>query len=160
MVNSLDSARELLDALADDRPAPGLVRGDCADAPKTAWLFPGQGSQYVGMAGELFDTEPVFAETMSQCAEAVAGILDRPLLDVIFGIDDPDAAETLQQTRHAQAAIFAVEMGLARLWQSWGFRARRGDRAQRRPVRGGLRRRGVQPGGRRPSARRTWLAVR
>ncbi|MFN8072362.1 MAG: SDR family NAD(P)-dependent oxidoreductase [Mycobacterium sp.] len=121
VVNSLDSARELLDALADDRPAPGLVRGDCADAPKTAWLFPGQGSQYVGMARELFDTEPVFAETMTRCAEAVAGILDRPLLDVIFGIDDPDAAETLQQTRHAQAAIFAVEMGLARLWQSWGF---------------------------------------
>ncbi len=121
VVNSLDSARELLDALADDRPAPGLLRGDCADAPKTAWLFPGQGSQYVGMARELFDTEPVFAETMTRCAEAVAGILDRPLLDVIFGIDDPDAAETLQQTRHAQPAIFAVEMGLARLWQSWGF---------------------------------------
>ena len=50
---------------------------------------------------------------MSRCAKAVAGILDRPLLDVIFGIDDPDAAETLQQTRRAQAAIFAVEMGLA-----------------------------------------------
>ena len=122
VVNSLESARELLDALADDRPAPGLVRGDCADAPKTAWLFPGQGSQYVGMARELFDTEPVFAETMTRCADAVADVLDRPLLDVIFDADAaPDGAETLQQTRHAQPAIFAVEMGLARLWQSWGF---------------------------------------
>jgi acyl transferase domain-containing protein/D-arabinose 1-dehydrogenase-like Zn-dependent alcohol dehydrogenase/acyl carrier protein len=122
VVNSLDSARELLDALADDRPAPGLVRGEGADAPKTGWLFPGQGSQYVGMARELFDTEPVFAETMTRCAEAVAEVLDRPLLDVIFDADaDPDGAETLQQTRHAQPAIFAVEMGLARLWQSWGF---------------------------------------
>ena len=122
VVNSLESARELLDALADDRPAPGLVRGDCADAPKTAWLFPGQGSQYVGMARELFDTEPVFAETMTRCAEAVADVIDRPLLDVIFDADDhPDGAEALQQTRHAQPAIFAVEMGLARLWQSWGL---------------------------------------
>ena len=122
VVNSLDSARELLDALADDRPAPGLVRGDSAEPPKTAWLFPGQGSQYVGMARELFDTEPVFAEAMTRCAQAVADVIDRPLLDVIFDADaDPDGAQTLQQTRHAQPAIFAVEMGLARLWQSWGF---------------------------------------
>lgn len=118
VVNSTDAARELLGALADDRPAPGLVRGDSADKPKTAWLFPGQGSQYAGMARELFDTEPVFAETMKRCAEAVAGVLEKPLLDVIF---DLDGEETLRQTRHAQPALFAVEMGLARLWESWGF---------------------------------------
>jgi acyl transferase domain-containing protein/NADPH:quinone reductase-like Zn-dependent oxidoreductase/acyl carrier protein len=124
VVNSRDSARDLLAALADDRPAPGLVRGDSADKPKTAWLFPGQGSQYLGMAKELFDCEPVFAETMTRCAEAVADVLDRPLLEVVFGAgsDGNTAdAETLQQTRYAQPAIFAVEMGLARLWQSWGF---------------------------------------
>lgn len=118
VVNSVESARELLGALADERPASGLVRGDSADTPKTAWLFPGQGSQYAGMARELFDTEPVFAETMIRCAEAVADSLGKPLLDIIF---DTDGAETLQQTQHAQPAIFAVEMGLARLWQSWGF---------------------------------------
>jgi len=122
VANSLESARELLGALADDRPAPGLVRGDCVDAPKTAWLFGGQGSQYPGMARELFDREPVFAATMTRCADAVADILQRPLLEVIFDPDShPDAAETLQQTRHAQPAIYAVEMGLAALWQSWGF---------------------------------------
>ncbi|GAY16417.1 type I polyketide synthase [Mycobacterium sp. shizuoka-1] len=118
VVNSRESARELLGALADDLPAPGLVRGDCADTPKTAWLFPGQGSQYAAMARELFETEPVFADTMTRCAHAVAGVLDKPLLDIIF---DADGTETLKQTRHAQPAIFAVEMGLARLWQSWGF---------------------------------------
>jgi acyl transferase domain-containing protein/D-arabinose 1-dehydrogenase-like Zn-dependent alcohol dehydrogenase/acyl carrier protein len=122
VANSLESAREMLDALADDRPAPGLVRGTCTDAPKTAWLFPGQGSQYVGMARELFDTEPVFAETMRRCTDAVTDLMDRPLLDVIFGDDtDRQAVAALQQTRHAQPAIFAVEMGLARLWQSWGL---------------------------------------
>lgn len=119
VVNSTDSARELLGALADDRPAPGLVRGHCADAPKTAWLFPGQGSQYAGMARELFETEPVFAETVRRCADAVAGILDQPLLEVIY--DSVDGDETLRQTRYTQPAIFAVEMGLARLWESWGY---------------------------------------
>jgi acyl transferase domain-containing protein/acyl carrier protein len=118
VVNSTESARELLDALADDRPAPGLVRGECADAPKTAWVFPGQGSQFAGMARELFETEPVFAETMTRCAEEVADVVERPLLDVIF---DADGDDTLRRTEYAQPALFAVEMGLARLWQSWGF---------------------------------------
>jgi len=121
VVNSTESARELLGALADDRPAPGLIRGACADRPRTAWLFTGQGSQYAGMARELFETEPVFAETMAGCAAVVADLLERPLLDVIFDPDGPDAQHTLRQTSYAQPALFAVEMGLARLWQSWGF---------------------------------------
>jgi acyl transferase domain-containing protein/acyl carrier protein len=121
VVNSTESASELLGALADDRPAPGLVRGVSDDTPKTAWLFTGQGSQYVGMARELFDTEPVFAETLTRCAAAVADVLEKPLLDVIFDADGPDSEETLRQTSYAQPALFAVEMGLALLWQSWGF---------------------------------------
>ncbi|HSS25262.1 MAG TPA: SDR family NAD(P)-dependent oxidoreductase, partial [Mycobacterium sp.] len=121
VVNSTESASELLGALADDRPAPGLVRGVSDDPPKTAWLFTGQGSQYAGMARELFDTEPVFAETLTRCAAVVADILEKPLLDVIFDTDGPDNEETLRQTSYAQPALFAVEMGLARLWQSWGF---------------------------------------
>ncbi|ORW51286.1 polyketide synthase [Mycobacterium paraense] len=122
VVNSKESAGELLGALADDRPAPGLVRGTSDDTPKTAWLFTGQGSQYAGMARELFETEPVFAETLTQCAAVVADRLEKPLLDVIFDTDGPDGGEeTLRQTAYAQPALFAVEMGLARLWQSWGF---------------------------------------
>ncbi|MCT7658840.1 type I polyketide synthase [Mycobacterium deserti] len=124
VVDSVQSAGELLGALADDRPAPGLVRGVCADPPKTAWLFPGQGSQYPGMARELFETEPVFAETVSRCAAAVADLLDKPLLDVIFSEPDSeggDGHDTLRQTQYAQPALFAVELGLARLWQSWGL---------------------------------------
>ena len=121
VVNSRESASELLGALADDRPAPGLVRGVSDDTPKTAWLFTGQGSQYPGMARELFDTEPVFAETLTRCAAVVAEILEKPLLEVIFDADGPDSEATLRQTSYAQPALFAVEMGLARLWQSWGF---------------------------------------
>ena len=118
VVDSTESAIELLGALAEDRPVPGLVRGESHDTPKTAWLFTGQGSQYPGMARELFDTEPVFAESLTRCAAVVADVLGKPLLDVIFDADSPD---TLQQTSYAQPALFAVEMGLARLWQSWGL---------------------------------------
>src|SRR6267378_8241794 len=102
VVNSRESAVELLGALADDRPAPGLVRGESHDTPKTAWLFTGQGSQYPGMARELFDTEPVFAETLNRCAEAVADVLEKPLREVIFDADSPDSEETLRQTSYAQ----------------------------------------------------------
>lgn len=121
VVNSRESAVELLGALADDRPAPGLVRGESHDTPKTAWLFTGQGSQYPGMARELFETEPVFAETVGRCAAAVADILEKPLLDVICDVGSPDGEATLRHTTYAQPALFAVEMGLAHLWQSWGF---------------------------------------
>ncbi|ASL14341.1 type I polyketide synthase [Mycobacterium intracellulare] len=121
VVNSRESAMELLGALAEERPAPGLFRGESHDTPKTAWLFTGQGSQYPGMARELFDTEPVFAETLNRCAAAVADILEKPLLDVVFDVVSPDSEATLQQTSYAQPALFAVELGLARLWQSWGF---------------------------------------
>ncbi|WP_100468666.1 type I polyketide synthase [Mycobacteroides abscessus] len=121
VVNTREAAVELLSAVADDRPAPGLGRGESHDTPKTAWLFTGQGSQYPGMARELFETEPVFADTLNRCAAAVADVLEKPLLDVIFDVDGPEAEETLRQTSYAQPALFAVEMGLARLWQSWGF---------------------------------------
>ncbi|MGD9621705.1 MAG: type I polyketide synthase [Mycolicibacterium sp.] len=121
VVNSTESAVELLEALADDRPAPGLIRGETHDVPKTAWLFTGQGSQYPGMARDLFDTEPLFRDTVSRCADVVADVLEKPLLDVIFDAESAGAQEALQQTSYAQPALFAVEMGLARLWQSWGF---------------------------------------
>ncbi|MGO9384759.1 MAG: SDR family NAD(P)-dependent oxidoreductase, partial [Mycobacterium sp.] len=84
VVDSVQGARELLAGLAENRLGPGAVRGECGDPPKTAWLFTGQGSQYPGMARELFDTEPVFADTVKRCAEAIDGLLPRPLLEVLF----------------------------------------------------------------------------
>ena len=124
VVDSVQGTRELLAGLAENRLGPGAVRGVCGDPPKTAWLFTGQGSQYPGMARELFDTEPVFADTVQRCAEAVDGLLPRPLLEVLFDTDFDAGGETgamLRHTSFAQPALFAVEMGLARLWQSWGI---------------------------------------
>ena len=120
VVDSRARARRLLRALHEDRPAPGLVRGVCSDRPKTAWLFPGQGSQFPGMAKTLFESEPVFRETVARCADVLDGVLTRPLLDVLFDTGT-DSEKTLRDTTFAQPALFAVEMGLARLWQSWGI---------------------------------------
>jgi acyl transferase domain-containing protein len=123
VVETVQSASEGLAELAENRLRPGVVRGECTDRPTTAWLFTGQGSQYPGMARELFDAEPVFAETVKRCADAVSEILPRPLLEVLFATDREtggEAGETLRHTSFAQPALFAVEMGLARLWQSWG----------------------------------------
>ncbi len=120
VVDSVEGAREGLSELAENRLRPGVVRGEHTHRPTTAWLFTGQGSQYPGMARELFDAEPVFAETVTRCADAVAGLLPHPLLEVLFATDR-ETGEALRHTSFAQPALFAVEMGLARLWQSWGI---------------------------------------
>jgi acyl transferase domain-containing protein/acyl carrier protein len=119
VVDSVDGARQGLAELVENRLRPGVVRGEHTNRPTTTWLFTGQGSQHPGMARELFDTEPVFAETVTRCAEAIDGMLPRPLLEVMFATDR-ETGEALRHTSFAQPALFAVEMGLARLWQSWG----------------------------------------
>lgn len=90
VATSSHEAKLLLDDLVANRLRPGVLRGECTDPPTTAWFFPGQGSQYPGMARELFDTEPVFDDTMRRCAQAVDPMLPRPLLEVLFSSDRED----------------------------------------------------------------------
>jgi len=106
----------LLEALGEERPQPGLYSGVSADPPKTAWLFTGQGSQYAGMGRALYESQPVFRQTLDECAAVLEGVLERPLLEVMFEAEGP-----LGHTAYAQPALFALEMGLARLWQHWGL---------------------------------------
>ncbi|BBZ66357.1 putative polyketide synthase [Mycolicibacterium insubricum] len=120
VVESIADARAGLADLAEDRQRRGVLRGDHINPPATAWLFTGQGSQYPGMGRELFDVEPVFADTVRRCAEATDGMLPHPLLEVMFSTDR-EIADLVRHTSFAQPALFAVEMGLARLWQSWGI---------------------------------------
>ncbi len=120
VVDSVQCARELLAGLPDDRMGPRGLRGVCGDPPKTVWLFTGQGSQYPGMVRELFDVEPVFTSTVARCAQALDNVLPYSLLEVLFD-SAKDDGEAMRHTSFAQPALFAVEMGLARLWQSWGI---------------------------------------
>ncbi len=163
VVDSVQGARELLAGLAENRLGPGAVRGVCGDPPKTAWLFTGQGSQYPGMARELFDTEPVFADTVKQCAEAVDGLLPRPLLEVMFDTDSETGGEAEKGTAahlFCSAGVVCRRDGSGAVVAVVGHRTRRGARAQRGSVRRGVRGRSVQPRGRGTTDGRTRPAVR
>lgn len=90
-------------------------------APRVAFLFSGQGSQYAGMGAQLYAEEPGFAATVDECAELLRPELGLDIRDLILG-RDPEAAEKLGQTRYTQPALFVVEYALAVHWQRSGVR--------------------------------------
>lgn len=103
-------------ALAAGEPDPGTVVGRAGPAAKTAFVFPGQGSQWPGMGRELHRRFPAFARAFDEAVAAIDPHLRSPLRDVMWGAD----VQLLQDTEFAQPALFALEVALAALWRSWG----------------------------------------
>lgn len=92
--------------------------------PAVTFLFPGQGTQQVNMAMELYQHEPVFREEVDRCARLLEPHMDGDIRQVIYPAsnDMEKAAEKLKQTEYAQPALFVIEYALAKLWMSWGIR--------------------------------------
>ncbi|VBA57769.1 type I polyketide synthase [Mycobacterium attenuatum] len=105
-----------LSGLAVGEPGADVKVGRAQSVGKTAFVFPGQGTQYLGMGRELCERFPVFGMAFDAATDALDQHLRLPLRRVMWGTD----AAALQSTEFAQPALFAVEVALAALLRDWG----------------------------------------
>ncbi|MEH1059363.1 type I polyketide synthase, partial [Micromonospora sp. CPCC 206171] len=105
-------------ALADAADAPGVVTGAVLPDARAVFVFPGQGSQWPGMARALLDEAPAFAARLTECATALEPYVEWRLLDVLRDPDSPlwDSVDVVQPM------LWAVMVSLAHLWQEHGVR--------------------------------------
>ncbi|MEV0598860.1 type I polyketide synthase [Streptomyces sp. NPDC050315] len=108
------TALHVLTALAAGEQSHDIITGTDHSNGLSAFLFTGQGAQRLGMGRELYAAFPVFAESF----DAVLDELEPGLREVMWGED----AELLNRTRNTQPALFAFEVALFRLMESWGIR--------------------------------------
>jgi acyl transferase domain-containing protein/D-arabinose 1-dehydrogenase-like Zn-dependent alcohol dehydrogenase len=118
--NSRDTLTAGLRALAGGDSSVGVVRGVAAAGGSGAvFVFPGQGSQWAGMAGELLKSSSVFVQSIEECAEALAPFVDWSLMDVLR---EEGESGSLDRVDVVQPVLFAVMVSLARVWRACGVR--------------------------------------
>ena len=107
-----------LTAIASGAPAPNVATGKAGATGGTVFVFPGQGSQWTGMAVELFDTATAFADQMRLCDAAFAEFVDWSLLEMVRdGVGSP----ILDRVDVVQPVLFAVMVSLAAQWRALGI---------------------------------------
>ncbi len=120
VAGSRDELLDRLSAFAKSDKRRRQLTGHVSDAdrPRVAFLCTGQGSQYPGMAQQLYATLPAFKDALDRCAELLRPYLPESLLSVLY----TQAAEPtrLHETAYTQPALFAIEYALAAVWRSWG----------------------------------------
>ncbi len=107
-----------LTVLSRGGAVPGLVTGTADLTGKVVFVFPGQGGQWAGMAGDLLETSPVFRDHIHRCAEALAPHVGWDLAAVLR--QEPEAP-SLERVDVVQPALFAVMVSLAGLWRACGI---------------------------------------
>jgi acyl transferase domain-containing protein len=117
LVADRQRALDALAALVGGQPSANLITGVAATTGKVAFVFPGQGSQWVGMAADLSRTSAVFRDELNACAEALAPHIPWSLLDVLADAESGPGTDRLEVV---QAALFAVMVSLAALWRAAG----------------------------------------
>nr|MDT0525427.1 acyltransferase domain-containing protein [Streptomyces sp. DSM 41633] len=107
---------------AAGEPSADLVSGVTGPAAKTAFLFPGQGSQRTGMGAGLYTRFPVFADAFDAVCAALDPLLDHPRREVIDAGPGDRCHGLLDRTEYTQPALFALGVALFRLVEHWGVR--------------------------------------
>jgi acyl transferase domain-containing protein/acyl carrier protein len=106
---------------------PARVLTSCSEARDRAvvFMFSGQGTQYVDMGLELYETEKTFREHLDTCSAILKSEMNLDIRDLLYPTRDREsAAERLKQTSITQPALFAIEYSLAQLWMEWGLAPR------------------------------------
>ncbi|MEM7587771.1 MAG: type I polyketide synthase, partial [Acidobacteriota bacterium] len=118
------SRREAVAALRSPDLARVTTSVDEGAVREVAFLFPGQGAQFVGMGQALYQHEDLFRQEIDRCAEILRPVLGMDLRHVLYPTsgDSEEATQRLTQTQISQPALFAVEYALAKLWIAWGVR--------------------------------------
>ena len=118
---NLDDAIDALQSRDAKRVSTRIVE---SSEPRVAFMFPGQGAQYVNMGRQLYETEPTFTLHLDTCSEILAPQLGVDIRHILFPESGniAQAAEQLKSTVITQPAIFAISYALARLWMNYGIK--------------------------------------
>jgi amino acid adenylation domain-containing protein len=92
--------------------------------PPIVFMYPGQGAQYIGMGLSLYNSEPVFKDTVNQCAEILKPHLGKDIRDILYSStkSEEEQYNALKNTYFTQPAIFVIEYALTQLLMSWGIK--------------------------------------
>ncbi|MGK7921462.1 MAG: acyltransferase domain-containing protein, partial [Trichodesmium sp.] len=121
--------QELLEKLQQYKPGnnlPGIfsakLRHNIA-APKIAFIFTGENSQYLNMGQQLYETQPTFRQALDKCDDILRPYLENPLLEFIYPEKlQKSSSDLLDESTYSQPALFSIEYAWAQLWESWGIK--------------------------------------